>query len=341
MIHVTHHGILLERTELPFEFQAVLNPGCILKDGVLHMAYRAVATGNYSSIGYARFKDHLLEYRSQTPILNIERAIEQHGLEDPRIVECDGVYYLFYVAYDGTDAQVMYATATELPHFKKETVISSRLPYPEIALSCTRDNAAPYQYFCKHYMGSGKVPPDRLLWEKDSFLFPRKINGKFALLYRLSPEIQVIFFDDFSQLTPTYWLDNFTDDTIDTVLSPQFEFENLFIGGGCPPIEVNEGWLLIYHAVSMVDGQRMYQAGVALLDKNDPTNVLARLPYPLFSPHEQWELVGDVGHVVFPSGAVIDQGILYIYYGAADSRIAYCSVPVEDLITELHNYPVT
>ena len=336
MIKVTNHGVLLQPTTLEFESQAVLNPGCVLVDGILHMAYRAVAPGNYSSIGYAQFKDNQLIYRATEPILKSDRATEQHGIEDPRLVFYDGTYYLFYVAYDGTDAQVAYATATELPHFTKQGIISSRLSYKELQAEC--ENQKPetsYGYFCTHYFKTSSPWRDSLIWEKDSFMFPRKINGQFALIYRFSPEIQVIFFDKFSDLTTDYWLKNFRDIRKDTVLVPEFPFEELFIGGGCPPIETEAGWLLIYHAVGQEDGKRIYRAGAALLDLHDPTRVIGRLPYPLFSPDHEWEKQGDVPNVVFPSGAVVEDGVLSIYYGAADSSIGYCTVNLADLVQEL------
>lgn len=340
MIQVVKHGILLEKSEHYFESQAVLNPGCLLEGDILHMVYRAVAPGNYSSIGYAQFKSNQLVYRSPEPILKIERAVEQHGLEDPRLVFCEGLYYLFYVSYDGTNAQVMYATATSLPHFSKQSLISSRVPYEEIAAECAGGELpSRYEYFCSYQRSP--FAPGVLLWEKDSFIFPRKIQGKFAMLYRLLPEIQVISFDNFAQLTTQYWLDNFIHLEENTVLAPKFSYENQFIGGGCPPLETEAGWLLIYHTVSEENGVRLYQAGAALLDVNAPTKVLGRLPYPLFSPEESWEKQGDVANVVFPSGAVIQDGQLVIYYGAADSCIAYCSINLGDLIQELHNNPVT
>jgi len=297
--------------------------------------YRAVAPGNYSSIGYAQFKDNQLIYRSEEPILKVDYAVEQHGLEDPRLVYCDGTYYLFYVMYDGTDAQVAYATAKNLPHFTKQGIISSRVTYEDVGTICVSNEVdGVYKGFC-YTPGNAYPWRDSLLWEKDSFIFPRKFNGKYALIYRFSPGIQVLFFDDFSQLTPAYWLKNFETLSQNTVLLPQHSFEGLFLGGGCPPIETEAGWLFIYHAVSSIEGKRVYQAAAALLDRDDPTHVLGRLSYPLFSPDHLWEQQGDVPNVVFPTGAVVKDGDLFIYYGAADSCIAYCSLNLASLLEEL------
>jgi beta-1,2-mannobiose phosphorylase / 1,2-beta-oligomannan phosphorylase len=75
-----------------------------------------------------------------------------------------------------------------------------------------------------------------------------------------------------------------------------------------------------------------------LLDLNDPSIEIARLPYPLFKPELPWELFGYVNNVVFPTGTSIFEGVLYIYYGAADKRIAAVSLNLEELITELLTY---
>lgn len=341
MIEVINHGVLLRATKEPFESFAVLNPGCLLVDDILHMTYRAIAPGNYSTIGYAQFKDHQLLYRAKEPLLKIEHPFEQHGLEDPRLVYCEGTYYLFYVVYDGANTQVAYATADTLPAFTKQTVISSQLSYKKIQAVCrSKADNINYQYFCQRYLNVSPEQGQKLLWEKDSFIFPRKFASKFALVYRFFPEIRVIYFTDFHELTTDYWLNDFASGQDKTILAPHFPFENLFIGGGCPPVETADGWLLVYHAVSESNGKQSYQAAVALLDRDDPTHILGQLPYPLFTPNHSWEQEGNVSNVVFPTGAVSQNGRLFIYYGAADSEIAYCSVEIDNLLAELHKHPV-
>jgi predicted GH43/DUF377 family glycosyl hydrolase len=79
----------------------------------------------------------------------------------------------------------------------------------------------------------------------------------------------------------------------------------------------------------------VYSACAALLDLNDPRKELARLPYPLFVPEKEWELKGEVNNVCFPTGAVVFDDTLYIYYGAADERIATASMSVKALLAEL------
>ena len=120
-----------------------------------------------------------------------------------------------------------------------------------------------------------------------------------------------------------------------TFLSPKYPHEVSYIGGGCPPIETEAGWLIIYHGVKDgLDGY-IYSACAALFDLENPQIEIARLPYPLFKPELYWELKGEVNNVCFPTGAVVFEDTLYIYYGAADERIAYASVQVTALLKEL------
>jgi predicted GH43/DUF377 family glycosyl hydrolase len=83
---------------------------------------------------------------------------------------------------------------------------------------------------------------------------------------------------------------------------------------------------------------RVYSACAALLDLNDPSLEKARLPYPLFSPEYEWELIGEVNNVCFPTGTALFGNTLFIYYGAADSLIACASVNLPELMAELLKY---
>jgi predicted GH43/DUF377 family glycosyl hydrolase len=119
------------------------------------------------------------------------------------------------------------------------------------------------------------------------------------------------------------------------VLSPKHEHEISYIGGGCPPIETAHGWLLIYHSVHDTLKGYVYCACAALLDLDNPQKELARLPYALFKPEHEWELKGEVNNVCFPTGTILNEDILYIYYGAADEQIACASLSISELLNEL------
>ncbi len=333
---VKNEGVILRKTSLPFEADGVLNPACIEKDGFVHMFYRAVALGNRSSIGYARFdaSDRLV-FRADKPILSPEFDYESQGLEDPRIVCVDGTYYLFYVAYDGTNARTAYATSADLVTFKKQGIVSPQFSYKE-TLSLLDPKKVPEKFFEFGEEYQRTRGENVLVFAKDFFLFPRKINGKFALLHRLMPGIQIVTVDGLEDLqSADFWKDYFRTLPEHFILNPKYWFESFLIGNGAPAIETPYGWLSIYHAAEK--GTMTYRACAALLDLADPRIVIGRLEEPLFSPSEKWERKGIVNNVVFPTSALVRGDRLHIYYGAADDCIAAKSVDMDKLLNSLLN----
>jgi len=337
MLNIRNEGIILEETSLNFEAKGVLNPACIKVDDIVHMFYRAISMGDISTIGYCQLKNNKVIKRLDRPVLFPEYDYEKKGVEDPRIVFLEGLYYMTYTAFDGKNAMVAYATSSDLINFKKGGIISPKITYEEADKIFKKTNIGKkYDYFEKIYEKSfGK---EILVWDKDACLFPKKINNKYALLHRVLPSIQVSFFNDFSELDTVYWKEYLEKINDYVVIDPELSFENEYVGTGCPPVETAYGWLLIYHCVERIDNNLQYHSSVALLDIKNPLSVLNRLKKPLFSPVEDWEKVGNVNNVVFPTGAVIENDRLYIYYGAADKLIASKSIELEELILELKTF---
>ncbi len=313
-MNIRRLGIILEPTSLAFEKNGVLNPGCIEKNGALHMLYRAVDKMDRSSIGYCRLIDNKVVERLPYPVLFPQYDYERQGIEDPRIVYFEGIYYVFYTAYDGTNAIVAYATSFDLVEFKKQGILTPQIPYTQTAYG---------------------VGPGTFLWEKDAFIFPKRINGKIAFMHRILPGIQIMYADSFADFNEERWQTYLKECKKFTVLQPTYQFEMPKIGGGCAPIETPHGWLLIYHAVEQSSRGRRYHAAAALLDLNNPFHVLGRLPYPLFSPQEPWEFRAPNDGIVFPSGASAMGNTLTIFYGAADTRIGAVQISIDSLVTEL------
>jgi len=340
MLKVKDEGVILRRTNLPFESEGVFNPGCIEVDGVVHMFYRAVRPGNHSTIGYCQLRDNDVIKRNDEPVLVPEYDYEKQGVEDPRIVFLDGVYYLFYTAYDGRNALVAYATSDDLTHFTKRGIVSPAIPYGEFI-----DIIAPNKRVSRRYSHYGHRVAhcngaDVLVWDKDAFIFPRKFDNSFWLVHRIMPGIQIAAFRDFAELTPAYWREYFRTFDRHTLFEPRFHFEKQKIGGGCPPVETDAGWLFIYHGVGRLFLRPKYYAAAALLDRDNPRKVIARLPYPLFAPSSRWERKGIVDNVVFPTSALLKDGRVYIYHGGADTCIGLKSVALADLIGDLKRHPV-
>lgn len=336
MVAVKKEGIILRPSKHEFENYAVLNPACIKKGNNVHMIYRAMSKEKRSVLGYCKLDGPLkVVERAKEPLLSSEHDYE-HNLEDPRITLLNGVYYLTYVAYDGRYVRIAYATSNDLKKFEKKGIISPEISYDEaedIFRACSSKLKERYFLFESYF--KDKVGKDAILWDKDAFLFPKKIKGKFAMIHRILPDIQVIYFNKFKDLTLDYWKKYFNKLSDYIVLESRYWFESRNIGGGCPPIETDKGWLLIYHAVDDMDVGKTYRAGAALLDKKDPTKVIGHLHEPLFSPDKKWERLGQVNNVVFPTGAASFGEKLYIYYGAADKYIAAVSLNLQDLLDEL------
>jgi predicted GH43/DUF377 family glycosyl hydrolase len=338
MIAVTKHGILLSKTTLDFENEGVLNPAAIREDDIVHLFYRAVAKGNHSSIGYCKLKNPLeVEERCEYPVIFPEYEYELHGTEDPRIVKIDFQYYLSYTAYDGINAMGAVALSKDLVTWHKLGIIVPQITYDEfINLTINDEHIKKYVRYNANEHITEDQRKNRLLWDKNLIFFPRRIDGKLCFLHRIRPEIQIVVsIENFQDLTTDFWKNYFNDFDKYVVLSPKYEHEISYIGGGCPPIETIHGWLLIYHGVHNTEKGNVYSACAALLDLENPQKEIARLPYPLFKPELDWELKGEVDNVCFPTGTALFDDTLYIYYGAADSQIATASVSLSALLKEL------
>jgi predicted GH43/DUF377 family glycosyl hydrolase len=341
MIEVKKEGILLSPTELEFENEGVLNPAALREGNQVHIFYRAVQKGNFSSIGYCRLEGPLtIAERWKKPIISPETEYESHGIEDPRLVKIDDLYYLSYTAYDGTNALGALATSKDLVNFDRQGIIVPKITYAEFVRLVEKSGKVKEGYYRDHNFYKQQSDPEvYLLWDKNVVFFPRRINGKLMFLHRIRPGIQLVAVNDLSELTNEFWKDYFINLQDHIILEPVFKHESRYAGAGCPPIETEKGWLLIYHGAEETAEGIVYSAcAAALMEINDPTKVIARLPYPLFSPEFKWELAGEVDNVVFPTGAVLFDDTLYIYYGAADKRIACASVSLSGLLTELMKY---
>lgn len=160
-----------------------------------------------------------------------------------------------------------------------------------------------------------------LPYNRNGVMFPRKIDGRFAMLSRPSDTGHTAFGDIFYSESPdlTFWGRH------RHVMAPasfeQSAWQCMKIGAGPIPIETSDGWLLIYHGVLRSCNGYVYAFGSALLDLEQPWKVIARSGPYLISPREPYECMGDVPNVTFPCAALHDSetGRIAVYYGCADS----------------------
>ncbi|MFV0416644.1 MAG: glycoside hydrolase family 130 protein [Chthoniobacterales bacterium] len=174
-----------------------------------------------------------------------------------------------------------------------------------------------------------------LPFNRNGVLFPKKINGNFAMLSRPSDNGHTPFGDIFYSESPDlcYWGKH-----RHVMPSGNLWWESIKIGAGPTPIETEAGWLLLYHGVRSSCNGLVYSMGAALLDLDEPWKVSARLPYPILMPESNYEAVGFVPNVIFPCAALRhgeDKNRLTIYYGSADTHIAVAFTYISELIDEL------
>lgn len=163
---------------------------------------------------------------------------------------------------------------------------------------------------------------------KDVAIFPEKIGGKYYALHRPI---------SFEYATKDIWIAESPDllcwgnhrKLITT--RPGF-WDDGRIGCSAVPFLVDEGWLEIYHGASK---DNRYCLGALLLDKNDPSRVLARGEKPVMEPEADYEVNGFFGNVIFNCGVLYEEGLVKVYYGAADTVIGYAEIPIQDVLCSL------
>ncbi len=149
-------------------------------------------------------------------------------------------------------------------------------------------------------------------------LFPRKVNGKFMMIGRQDGEN--IFLIESDRLT--HW-----DEGV-KLITPKFPWELVQMGNCGPPIELEEGWLMLTHGVGAM---RKYSIGAALLDKNDPSKVIGRTSAPILAAASE-DREGYVPNVVYSCGAIRHGDSIFIPYGVADSSVAFAFVSIKSLL---------
>ena len=156
---------------------------------------------------------------------------------------------------------------------------------------------------------------------KGMALFPRRIRGHYVMLSRQDGEnLYLMYSDDLH-----FW------HTKEPLLKPTYAWEFLQIGNCGSPIETEEGWLVLSHGVGPM---RKYSIGAFLLDLEDPSRVIARLPQPLLSPDES-EREGYVPNVVYSCGAMVHAGILILPYAMSDTASSFATVPMSELMAAM------
>jgi predicted GH43/DUF377 family glycosyl hydrolase len=219
---------------------------------------------------------------------------ELWGIEDPRITYVAelGKYAVVYCAYSWSGPSVALALTEDFRHFERFGVVG---------------------------------PPD----DKDAALFPRKINGRWAMIHRPTTATGAHIWISYSP-DLQHWGGH------KLVLRARRGgwWDANKIGLSPPLIETERGWLMIYHGVRVTVSGSLYRIGLALLDRENPEVCLRRGDTWIFGPTEAYEREGDVYNVVFPCGYTLgdDGDAINVYYGAADTSIGLATARVRDLL---------
>lgn len=308
--------ILRPRYEVPWEGFGAFN-GCPVADGdVIHLLYRAQsseqahrgASLRLSTIAHTTSADGL-HFGERRPLIVPEHSWEAFGCEDPRVTWFDGRYHVFYTALSSYPFSA---------------------PAIKVGLAVSRDLCSIDE---KH-----QVTPFNA---KAMALFPRRVDGRVTAVLTANTDmppakIAIAQAGDLAELlSPDYWADWY--ERLDSHVVPLLRRPGDQIEVGAPPLETPDGWLLVYAEIEdYTRGERrLFGVHAALLDADEPQRVLGRTHGPLLWPEEPYETTGFVPGVVFPSGALVHDGRLDVYYGAADTGVAVASMDLERLLEEV------
>ncbi|OHB59944.1 MAG: glycosidase [Planctomycetes bacterium RBG_13_46_10] len=294
---------ILSPTDWPYPANAVFNPASAKLNTETLLLVRVEDMRGFSHLTVARSPNGLTDWHiDPEPTLEADQSSceEKWGLEDPRIV--------------WLEEQKQFAV----------TYVSFSEGGPVVSLAITKN----FRTFAR--LGT-LLPPE----DKDACLFPRRFNGRFALIHRPIVRGEAHIWLSFSP-DLKHWGDH------QLLIRTRAAYWDCHrVGLACQPIETPQGWLVFYHGVRSTTAGQIYRVGLTLLDLNAPWKLLRRSDEWVLGPAAYYEQIGDVGGVVFPTGAVVhnETNQLYLYYGAADTTVAVAITNLDDCIDYIMSCP--
>lgn len=303
-LRTKENPIIAPRKKNAWEAKATFNPAAIYLQGKVHILYRAQSDDNTSTLGYATsvLGTHI-DFRSSKPVYVPRESFEQKlmpggnsGCEDPRLSKIGNIIYMLYTAFDGQHTPRVALTSI----LEKDFLIQKWNWTKPVLISSPDED------------------------DKDACLFPEKINGKYVIIHRAGDDIDLSFHSNLD-FNGSHWLEEYR-----WIAPRKGMWDSKKVGIAAPPIKTKEGWLVLYHGVSVEDG--FYRVGAVLTDLHDLTKIISRTDEPIFEPETEYEKVGQIQNVVFPCGAVVIDGKIFMYYGGADSVVGVAVGEVEKLL---------
>lgn len=299
--------ILIPDKNHTWEAKAVFN-GCPVEKGKeVFLLYRAMSPLSVSSIGVAESKDGIAFYNRQQ-LITPKYSWERFGCEDPRVTKLDKQYYIFYTGISllppvAKGVKVGLAISKDLKTIQEKHLIT---PFNAKAMS----------------------------------LFPERISGKIWAVLTVHTDqppakICLASFNDEKDLwSKKYWNkwhQNFEKSALPLQRTLQDHVE-----AGAPPIKTKNGWLLIYSYIkNYLSPQQLFSIEMALLDLKNPLKIIARTNNPILIPEKSYEKIGNIPNIVFPSGAMVKNNLIYLYYGTADTTVSLAYISIPNLLKNL------
>ncbi len=310
-----HNPILSPLKTHPWEAAAAFNGCPIIKGTETHLVYRAMSEPQLlkephirmSVVGHAVSKDGL-HYEDRKILIQPDTDFDRYGCEDPRITKIDDTYYIFYTALGGfpfaaENIKVAVALSTDLKTIQEKHLVT---PFNAKAMA----------------------------------LFPDKINGKLGALITVNPDSSVadICYAEFDK-PEDMWSKEYWDEWWKNIESHKIHIRRLptdHLEIGAPPLKTDKGWLVVYsHIQRYGHSDVTFGIETLLLDLKNPRQIIGRTKGPFMVPDTYYENTGMVPHITFPSGALIRDEKLEVYYGAADTHCAVATIPLDNLLRSI------
>ena len=306
---------IITRNDIPeippylVEVSSVFNPGAVKFNDKYLLLLRVQNRGRETFMITAKSEDGI-QFSISNKIVQfkgIEKVLGQiYHCYDPRVTRINDIYYIMFAVDMDSGCRLGLAQTKDFESYEFMGIVSED------------DN-------------------------RNGVLFPEKVNGKYLRLDRPN-EIDLPDGPATGSIIRLSESDDLLEwETVGPVITGRSHYWDERIGAGPPPIKTEQGWLQIYHGVAThFRGSNIYQAGVMLLDLENPLKVIGRSRYNILEPREMYELVGQVPNVVFPSGAIAEEvdsagfakmdSPVFIYYGAADTSASLVISTIEELI---------
>ncbi len=297
---------ILSVEDWPYKANSVFNAAAVEIDGKTILLARVEDFRGMSHLTVAQSDDGINNWQiEKKPSLKSEPEKypeELWGIEDPRITRLEELdkWSICYTAYSKGGPLVSLAMTSDFKSFER--------------------------------MGPVMPPED-----KDAALFPVKFNGLWAMLHRPVPRSSILGAHIWISFSPNlkHWGEH--QEIIQAREGGWWDANK--IGLCAPPMQTKKGWLILYHGVRTTASGSIYRLGLAMLDLDNPTRVIRRTDEWIFGPKAHYEREGDVDDVVFPCGWIKKKDTVFIYYGAADSRICVATADFNELVDFVMNCP--